>query len=78
MIPRDGSAIGVALLALGDRWTLLILQRAFVMHTRRFGDWRAQLGLSESTLASRLRDLVATELRDARAIEDSSGQTLGL
>lgn len=74
MIPRDGSAIGVALLALGDRWTLLILQRAFVMHTRRFGDWRAQLGLSESTLASRLRDLVATELLE-RVPYDDNGRT---
>lgn len=59
---KSGTAIGIALLVLGDRWTLLILQRAFVLHTRRFGDWREQLGLSESTLAVRLRDLVAAGL----------------
>jgi len=68
------SAIGVALLALGDRWTLLILQRAFALHTRRFGDWRAQLGLSESTLAARLRDLVAAELMQ-RVPYDDNGRT---
>jgi DNA-binding HxlR family transcriptional regulator len=61
---KSGTAIGIALLVLGDRWTLLILQRAFVLHTRRFGDWREQLGLSESTLAARLRDLVAAELME--------------
>lgn len=73
-IPKEGSAIGIALLALGDRWTLLILQRAFVLHTRRFGDWRAQLGLSESTLAARLRDLVAAELMQ-RVPYDDNGRT---
>lgn len=72
--PESGSAIGIALLALGDRWTLLILQRAFVLHTRRFGDWRAQLGLSESTLAARLRDLVAAELME-RVPYDDNGRT---
>ena len=69
---RSGSAIGIALLALGDRWTLLILQRAFVLHTRRFGGWRAQLGLSESTLAARLRDLVAAELMERVPYDDNS------
>jgi DNA-binding HxlR family transcriptional regulator len=70
--PKSGSAIGIALLVLGDRWTLLILQRAFVLHTRRFGDWRAQLGLSESTLAARLRDLVAAELMERVPYDDNS------
>lgn len=73
-IPTSGSAIGIALLTLGDRWTLLILQRAFVLHTRRFGDWRDQLGLSESTLAARLRDLVAAELME-RVPYDDNGRT---
>ncbi len=61
----------MALLTLGDRWTLLILQRAFVMRTRRFGDWRAQLGVSDSTLAARLRDLVAAELMERVPYEDN-------
>jgi DNA-binding HxlR family transcriptional regulator len=68
----SGSAIGIALLALGDRWTLLILQSAFVVHTRRFGDWHAQLGLSESTLAARLRDLVAADLMQRVPYDDNS------
>jgi DNA-binding HxlR family transcriptional regulator len=53
------SAVGQALLAIGDQWTLLILQRAFLKHTRRFADWRDQLGMSESVLAGRLKEMVA-------------------
>jgi DNA-binding HxlR family transcriptional regulator len=56
------SAIGQALLAVGDQWTLLILQRAFLKHTKRFADWRAELGMSESVLAGRLREMVSGEL----------------
>lgn len=55
----EPSAIGQALLAVGDQWTLLILQRAFLKHTRRFADWRDELGMSESVLAGRLREMVA-------------------
>ncbi|GAB2829855.1 winged helix-turn-helix transcriptional regulator [Actinocorallia aurea] len=53
------SAIGQALLAIGDQWTLLILQRAFHQRIRRFADWRDALGVSESVLAARLRELQA-------------------
>jgi DNA-binding HxlR family transcriptional regulator len=56
------SAIGQALLAVGDQWTLLILQRAFLKHTRRFADWRDDLGMSESVLAARLKEMVAGDL----------------
>jgi Predicted transcriptional regulators len=56
------SAVGQALLALGDQWTLLILQRAFVKHLRRFASWRDELSMSESVLASRLREMVAGDL----------------
>jgi DNA-binding HxlR family transcriptional regulator len=52
------SAIGQALLAVGDQWTLLILQRAFLKHTRRFAEWRDDLGVSESVLAGRLKAMV--------------------
>lgn len=69
-----GSALARALLALGDRWTLLILQRAFVLRTRRFGDWRDQLGLSESTLATRLRELVAAGLLERVPYDDGRRQ----
>ncbi|MCT9930739.1 helix-turn-helix transcriptional regulator [Planotetraspora sp. A-T 1434] len=55
--PRGG--IGQALLALGDQWSLLILQRAFLKHTRRFAEWRDELAMSDSVLAGRLRELVA-------------------
>jgi DNA-binding HxlR family transcriptional regulator len=39
-----------------------MLQRAFLKHTRRFAEWRAELGVSESVLAARLRELVAAGL----------------
>jgi DNA-binding HxlR family transcriptional regulator len=56
------SAIGQALLAISDQWTLLILQRAFLLRVRRFADWRDQLGMSESVLANRIKELVAGDL----------------
>jgi DNA-binding HxlR family transcriptional regulator len=43
---------------LGDRWTLLILRDAFLHRRRRFVQWRDALGIPESVLAARLRDLV--------------------
>lgn len=47
------------MLTLGDQWNLLILQQAFLRRTRHFSAWRDALGLSESVLADRLRELVA-------------------
>lgn len=61
MVERP-SAIGQALLAICDQWTLLILQRAFLLHIRRFADWRDELGMSESVLANRLKEMVAGDL----------------
>jgi DNA-binding HxlR family transcriptional regulator len=58
----EASAIGQALLAVGDQWTLLILQRAFLKHTRRFADWRDDIKISESVLAARLKEMVANDL----------------
>ena len=52
------SAIGQAMAILGDRWVLLILQRAFLLRIRTFAGWRDALGISESVLASRLKELV--------------------
>jgi DNA-binding HxlR family transcriptional regulator len=52
----DIPAVGRALLLLGDRWTLLILQRAF-LGARRFRHWQEALGVSNSVLTSRLREL---------------------
>jgi DNA-binding HxlR family transcriptional regulator len=56
------SAVGQALLTVGDQWTLLILQRALLGRARRFGDWRDDLHIAESVLASRLKEMVARDL----------------
>ncbi len=64
------SAIGQALLALGDQWTLLILQRGFTKQIRRFADWRDELGMSESVLAARLKEMVAGGLLELVAYKD--------
>ncbi|MEO3859417.1 helix-turn-helix domain-containing protein [Acrocarpospora sp. B8E8] len=53
------SAIGQGLAILGDRWVLLILQRAFLLRVRTFAGWRDELRISESVLASRLKELLA-------------------
>jgi DNA-binding HxlR family transcriptional regulator len=53
------SAIGQALAVLSDRWVLLILQRAFLHHVRTYAEWRDVLAISDSMLASRLKELVA-------------------
>jgi DNA-binding HxlR family transcriptional regulator len=55
---REVSSIGRTIRLLGDRWTLLILRDAFLLHTRRFRGWRESLGISDPVLARRLRDLV--------------------
>jgi DNA-binding HxlR family transcriptional regulator len=56
------SAVGQALLAVGDQWTLLILQRALLGRARRFADWRDDLHIAESVLASRLKEMVDRDL----------------
>ncbi|MBB6472163.1 winged helix-turn-helix transcriptional regulator [Sphaerisporangium rubeum] len=53
------SAIEQALGILGDRWVLLMLQHAFLLRVRTFARWRDELGISESVLAARLKELVA-------------------
>ncbi|MDH2427953.1 helix-turn-helix domain-containing protein [Sphaerisporangium sp. TRM90804] len=70
--PPELSSIGQALGILGDRWVLLILQRAFLLRIRTFAGWRDELGISESVLAARLKELVKngifvrTAYRDGR------------
>ncbi|WP_181871196.1 winged helix-turn-helix transcriptional regulator [Sphaerisporangium album] len=64
------SGIGRALAILGDRWVLLILQRAFLLHVRTFAGWRDQLGISESVLASRLKELVRYGIFEQKAYRD--------
>ncbi|WP_203882417.1 winged helix-turn-helix transcriptional regulator [Planotetraspora kaengkrachanensis] len=62
MAGAPSGGVGQALLAIGDQWALLILQRAFLKHTRRFAEWRDELAVSESVLAGRLKELVAAGL----------------
>ncbi|GII33054.1 winged helix-turn-helix transcriptional regulator [Planotetraspora mira] len=59
---RGRSAIGQALAILGDRWVLLILQRAFMLRVRTFAGWRDMLPIADSVLASRLRELVGHDV----------------
>lgn len=69
--PADAlSAIGQALAILGDRWVLLILQRAFLLHIRTFARWRDELSISESVLSSRLKELVAYGILTTSAYRD--------
>jgi DNA-binding HxlR family transcriptional regulator len=53
----------------GDRWTLLILRQAFA-GTRRFRDFRAQLGLTTHRLAERLRKLVDEGILERRPYQE--------
>ncbi|WP_051864556.1 winged helix-turn-helix transcriptional regulator [Streptosporangium roseum] len=64
------SAIGQALAILGDRWVLLILQRAFLLRIRTFAGWRDALGISESVLAARLKELVDHGIFELAAYRD--------
>ncbi|MFF5209486.1 winged helix-turn-helix transcriptional regulator [Streptosporangium sp. NPDC000396] len=64
------SAIGQALAILGDRWVLLILQRAFLLRIRTFAGWRGSLGISESVLATRLKELVEHGIFELSAYRD--------
>ena len=60
--------IAVALDALGDRWTLLIL-RELTIGERRFTDLRTALpGIAPNLLADRLRDLQERGLVEQREL----------
>ncbi len=65
----EPSTIGAALGLLGDTWTLLILQRAY-LGIRRYGGWREALQISESVLADRLRTMTAAGLLETRPYRD--------
>ncbi|WP_370022132.1 winged helix-turn-helix transcriptional regulator [Planotetraspora sp. GP83] len=69
--PDSGlSAIGQALAILGDRWVLLILQRAFLLRIRTYAGWRDALPISESVLATRLKELVGHDIFTLVAYRD--------
>lgn len=54
-----------ALNALGDRWSLLIIQEAFLGITQ-FRDFHAKSGMARSTLANRLRGLVKSGILEQK------------
>lgn len=54
LVPK--SSVHRALNALGDRWSLLVIQEAFLGATR-FKDFHARIGGARSTLSSRLQAL---------------------
>ncbi len=49
--------VGRAVEAVGDRWVLLILRNA-TLGTRRFDEFRAELGIADNVLSNRLSRLV--------------------
>ena len=55
--PEPMPPLVAAMVILGDQWVLLILQHAFLNGSRRFMQWHDDLGVSESVLADRLREL---------------------
>lgn len=66
-LPR--SSVNRALNALGDRWSMLIIQQAFLGSTR-FEEFRSRCEIPRSTLSNRLKALIANgifELRPHRA-----------
>ncbi len=69
--PPHPSAIGSALLLVGDQWNLLILQQAFLRHVRRFADWRDALGTADSVLTTRIRELVTAGILAPRSYRTS-------
>lgn len=54
---RTVSALGRALVIVGDAWSVRVVRSVFVGH-RRFGDLRDALGISEPVLSRRLSSLV--------------------
>ncbi|MBN3819719.1 helix-turn-helix transcriptional regulator [Paraburkholderia sp. Se-20369] len=55
----------------GDRWALLIVRDAFD-GVRRFGDFRASLGVASNILADRLRMLVEAEVFEVVPASDGT------
>ena len=63
------STLSHGLMLLGDRWTMAVLLGAFT-GVQRFEDWQTRLGIPRSTLADRLRKLVAMGLLRQRSYQD--------
>ncbi|MDA5193516.1 winged helix-turn-helix transcriptional regulator [Govanella unica] len=67
LLPK--SSVNRALNTLGDRWSHLILQEAFLGATR-YEDFRARLGIARSTLSNRLQSLIANDIMEQRPFRE--------
>jgi len=63
------SSVNRALNALGDRWSLLIIQQAF-LGTSRFEEFRSRCDIPRSTLSNRLKSLLANQILELRPHRD--------
>ncbi|WP_156378880.1 winged helix-turn-helix transcriptional regulator [Microbacterium sp. Root61] len=61
-----------AMLTLGDQWNLLIIQQAMLGKARRFSQWRDLLGLSDSVLSDRLKELLAAGILRQQEYSDAT------
>ena len=68
-LPR--SSVNRALNALGDRWSLLIIQQAFLGATR-FEEFRSRCDSPRSTLSNRLKALIAHGILETRAHKEGA------
>lgn len=76
LVPK--SSVNRALNALGDRWSLLLIHHAFLGVTR-FEEFRSRCDIPRSTLANRLKSLLANDillLREEEAGRSSRGYQL--
>lgn len=55
----------------GDWWTLLIVREA-LKGARRFGEFQQSLGTAKNILSTRLREMVANGILEARPAEDGA------
>lgn len=70
-LPAGGvNAVGRMLGALGDEWTLLLVQQAALGATR-YGDFAARLPISHAVLSRRLKAMTADDLLTQRAYQDN-------
>ncbi|QIB65289.1 winged helix-turn-helix transcriptional regulator [Kineobactrum salinum] len=63
LLPK--SSVNRALNALGDRWSLLIIQQAF-LGTSRFEEFRSRCNIPRSTLSHRLKSLIGNQILETR------------
>ncbi len=70
LIPMSSPALGRALKALGDRWTLQIVE-VLLGGPKRYNDLAAEVvGIAPNVLASRLRHLEHARLVESRPYQD--------